>query len=151
MIRELNHDDLPQLLALGRELHQLGVYASYPVDESRSAYILTQLIDEPSVLTIGYEIDGALAGAFIGEIIQDLWVDVQIAVNQMVYVFDRHRSSLAGMRLIRAFTDWAHAQNADMISFRIYAGVNNAAVGDMLVRMGYAEEGGIYTRNLLHG
>lgn len=148
MIRDLNHDDLPQLLELAREMHRIGVYAAYPMDEARVAYILTRVIGAPGTLTVGYEIKGELVGAFLGEIIQDLWVDVQLAVNQMLYVRKASRSSKAGLALINAYTEWAKKQGADVTHFSVYAGINNDAVGRTLQRLGYVPVGGAYNKEI---
>jgi len=151
MIRDLNHDDLPQLLELAREMHRTGVYAAYPMDEARVAFILTRLIEVPEALSIGYEIKGALVGAFFGEVVQDLWVDAMIGVNQMVYVREGSRSSKAGLSLIKAYTDWATQQGADVLSFSVYAGINNAAVGRALQKLNYSDAGGVYKKEVQHG
>jgi hypothetical protein len=151
MIRGLTHDDLPQLLELAREMHRTGVYAAYPMDEARVAYILTRLIEVPEALSIGYEIKGELVGAFFGEVVQDLWVDAMIGVNQMVYVREVSRSSKAGLALIKAYTDWAIQQGADVLSFSVYAGINNAAVGRALQKLQYNDAGGVYKKEVHHG
>jgi GNAT superfamily N-acetyltransferase len=148
MLRDLTRDDMPALLELAREMHQAGVYSAYPMDEARVAYILTALIDAPEALTIGYQIKGDLAGAFLGEIIQDLWVDVRLAVNQMVYVRKASRSSKAGFSLIEAYTKWAEQRGADVMHFTVYAGINNDAVGRTLQRLGYAPSGGAYNKEI---
>lgn len=151
MLRDLTTADLPALLQLGREMHAEGVYAAYPMDEARVEFILNRLLPLPDVLTIGYEIRGELVGLFIGEVIQDLWVDVLVAVNQMVYVRRSARSSRAGYALLHAYSEWAEARGADAMSFSVYAGINNDAVGRALKELGYAAAGGTFKREVHHG
>jgi GNAT superfamily N-acetyltransferase len=146
MIRDLNHDDLPQLLELAREMHRTGVYAAYPMDEARVAFILTRLIEVPEALSIGYEIRNELVGAFVGEIVQDLWIDVQIAVDHAFYVREADRGSRAGVMLLRAFEKWAHENAADVLRPVVYAGVDNQSVSNVLQRMGYESAGTVHKK-----
>lgn len=146
MIRDLNHDDLPQLLELAREMHRTGVYAAYPMDEARVAFILTRLIEVPEALSIGYEVNGELVGAFVGEIVQDLWIDVQVAVDHAFYVREADRGSRAGIMLLRAFENWAHENGADVLRPVVYAGVDNQTVSNVLQRMGYESAGTVHKK-----
>jgi GNAT superfamily N-acetyltransferase len=146
MLRDLTHDDLPQLLELAREMHRTGVYAAYPMDEARVAFILTRLIEVPEALSIGYEIRNELVGAFVGEIVQDLWIDVQIAVDHAFYVREADRGSRAGVMLLRAFEKWAHENAADVLRPVVYAGVDNQSVSNVLQRMGYESAGTVHKK-----
>lgn len=146
MIRDLTHDDLPQLLELAREMHRTGVYATYPMDEARVAFILTRLIEVPEALSIGYEIKGELVGAFFGEIVQDLWIDVQVAVDHAFYVREADRGSRSGIMLLRAFEKWAHENAADVLRPVVYAGVDNQTVSNVLQRMGYELAGTVHKK-----
>lgn len=146
MLRDLTHDDMPGLIELAREMHQAGVYAAYPVDEARVAYILAALIDAPSAFAMGYERDGQLVGAFVGEVLQDLWVDVMVGVDHAFYVRAADRGSRAGVVLLRAFEKWATEKGADVLRPVVYAGVDNDRVGDMLGRMGYKTAGTIHKK-----
>jgi GNAT superfamily N-acetyltransferase len=148
MLRQLTTDDLPQLLELAREMHKNGVYAAYPMDEARVAYILTRLIEVPETLSIGDEVNGELVGAFVGEIMQDLWVDVQVAVDHAFYVREADRGSRAGIMLLRAFEKWAHENGADVLRPVVYAGVNNQAVSGLLSRMGYETAGSVHKKEV---
>jgi GNAT superfamily N-acetyltransferase len=148
MLRQLTTDDMPQLLELAREMHKNGVYAAYPIDEDRIAYILTAIIEEPSALTVGYEVDGVLAGAFAGEVIQDLWVDVMVAVDHAFYVREAHRGSRAGIVLLKEYERWAKDMGADVLRPVVYAGVDNDAVSSILSRMGYETAGTIHKKEV---
>ena len=146
MLRDLIRDDMPVLLELAREMHQAGVYSAYPMDEARVAYILTALIDAPQAFAKGYEVRGTLVGAFVGEVIQDLWIDVMVGVDHAFYVRASHRKTRAGVVLIRAFEDWAAAQGADVVRPVVYAGVDNDAVSEVLKRMGYEAAGAVHKK-----
>lgn len=148
MLRQLTTDDMPQLLELAREMHKSGVYSAYPIDEDRIAYILTAIIEEPSALTVGYEVDGTLAGAFAGEVIQDLWVDVMVAVDHAFYVREKYRGSRAGIVLLKEYERWAKDMGADVLRPVVYAGVDNDAVSSILSRMGYETAGAIHKKEV---
>jgi hypothetical protein len=146
MLRDLSLDDMPQLLKLAREMHRTGVYAAYPMGEARVAFILTRLIEVPEALSIGYEVDGELVGAFVGEIVQDLWIDVQVAVDHAFYVRAADRGSRAGIMLLRAFENGANKNGADVLRPVVYAGVDNQTVSNVLQRMGYENAGTVHKK-----
>lgn len=146
MLRDLTLEDMPTLLELAREMHAEGVYSAYPVDEARVAYILQALIEAPQAFAAGYEKGGDLVGAFLGEVVQDLWVDVQVGVDHVFYVRKQDRGSRAGVVLIRAFEAWAKKSGADVIRPVVYAGLDNAAVSNVLTRMGYETAGTVHKK-----
>lgn len=146
MLRPLTTDDMPQLLDLACEMHQAGVYAAYPMDTARVEYILTHLISVPEAFTMGYEINGELVGAFVGEVVQDLWIDVQIGVDHAFYVRAHDRGSRAGVMLLRAFEQWAIENGADVLRPVVYAGIDNPAVERLLARMGYESAGTVHKK-----
>jgi GNAT superfamily N-acetyltransferase len=146
MIRPLTSSDLPQLLELAREMHRTGVYATYRMDEARVSFILTRLIEVPDAFTMGYEKAGQLIGAFLGEVVQDLWVDVKIGVDHAFYVRAEDRGSRAGVALLRAFEKWASENGADVLRPVVYAGIDNRSVGDILTRMGYEAAGTVHKK-----
>lgn len=146
MIRDLTPDDLPELLELAREMHRTGVYSGYPMDEQRVAYILNRLIEVPEALSIGYESRGELVGAFVGEIVQDLWVDVRVATDHAFYVREADRGSRAGVMLLRGFESWAKENGADVLRPVVYAGVDNRAANIVLQRMGYQNVGTVHKK-----
>jgi GNAT superfamily N-acetyltransferase len=149
MLRPLTPNDVPQLLELAREMHRTGVYAAYPMDEARVEFILTRLIEVPDALTIGYEIKGELVGAFVGEVVQDLWVDVRVAVDHAFYVREADRGSRAGILLLRAFENWALENGADVLRPVVYAGIDNQAVSGVLQRMGYESAGTVHKKEVV--
>jgi GNAT superfamily N-acetyltransferase len=146
MIRPLTPDDIHQMLDLAREMHRTGVYAAYPMDESRVAFIITRLIEAPEALSLGYERSGELVGAFLGEIVQDLWIDVQVAVDHAFYVREADRGSRAGIALLRAFETWANENGADILRPVVYAGINNQTVSGILEGMGYEISGTVHKK-----
>ena len=148
MLRPLTLHDMPALLDMAREMHRAGVYAEFPVDEHRIAYILTALIEAEDAFSMGCERSGELIGAFLGEVIQDLWVDVRVGVDHAFYVQEAHRGSIAGVAMLRAFERWAKEKGAAVIRPVVYAGINNEQGADLLSRLGYATAGTVHKKEL---
>ena len=146
MLRDLTSNDMPAILDLAREMHREGVYAAYPMDENRVAYIVQALIDEPRAFAKGYEIKGELVGAFLGEVIQDLWIDVMVGVDHSFFVRAADRGSRAGVVLLKAFEAWAVENGADVLRPVVYAGVDNGHASAILTRMGYSASGTVHSK-----
>ena len=145
MIRDLTRDDLPTLMQLAEVMHAESVYAEYPLNTDRTEYVLATLLDADTVFCKGAEVDGNLVGVFFGEINIDIWADVSVAKDIVFYVLPEHRAGGQGVRLIKSFYQWTSGR-CDEVVLSVYAGVTNAATGDILARMGYADAGTIHKK-----
>ena len=146
MLRPLIPADLDQVMVLAAEMHASGVYADYPLYAEQARYILSELIADHDTFTMGALKGDELIGAYIGEIVPDLWVKVRVAVDHAFYVAEAHRGGTAGIRLLQAFEQWAAQQGADVIRPVVYAGVDNEGVSNMMTRLGYANAGTVFKR-----
>lgn len=146
MLRPLILADLDRLMELAAEMHAEGVYADYPLNVGQTRHILTALIESPTAFTMGATSDGELIGAYIGEVVGDLWVDAKIGVDHAFYVAASHRGGAAGIRLIRSFEQWAAQQGADVIRPVVYAGIDNEGVSQIMLRLGYEQAGTVFKR-----
>jgi len=147
MLRPLTPADLDALMALAAELHAAGVYADFPLYTEQARYILSELIANPDTFTMCAVKGDELIGAYIGEVVPDLWVKVRVAVDHAFYVAEAHRGGTAGIRLLQAFEQWAAQQGADVIRPVVYAGVDNENVSNMMTRLGYANAGTVFKRS----
>ena len=143
MLRDLIQADLPQLLHISRSMHVESVYRKYTLHEERTEYILCELILNPAVYTKGVFLNDKLIGVFLGEVSTDLWTDVQVARDIILYVLPEHRSGGQGIRLLKSFKEWAEPR-ADEIVISVFAGIENAALGRILDRMGYTKSGTLH-------
>jgi|TARA_R110000824_G_scaffold263161_1_gene451809 GNAT superfamily N-acetyltransferase len=143
MIRDLTQADVPQLLHIARSMHVESVYKDYALHEERTEYILCDLILNTSVYSKGVVLNDELIGVFLGEVSTDLWTDVQVARDIILYVLPEHRSGGQGVRLLKSFKEWA-APRADEIVISVFAGIENATLGHILDRMGYIKSGTLH-------
>ena len=147
MLRPLIPADLDRLMELAAEMHADSVYADYPLNVGQTSHILTALIESPDAFTMGAVFDGELIGAYIGEVVSDLWAEVRIGIDHAFYVAKAHRGGAAGVRLIRSFEQWASQQGADVIRPVVYAGIDNDGVSQIMLRLGYEQAGAVFKRS----
>jgi GNAT superfamily N-acetyltransferase len=144
---ELTPDRAEEVFQIGAEMHRLGVYKDWPLDRGRSLFVIKALITDPKAMAIGVETkDGVLIGAMLGEVQQDLWVNVRVAIEYGVYVIEAYRGTSAGIRMIQHFEKWAAQHGADVIRQGVYAGIDNEKTGAIFSRLGYENAGAIYKK-----
>jgi len=139
--------DYGHMMQLARQMHAEGVHRDFPLNEERTAYIMQYLIGEDDVYTKGwFDKHDQLVGFMAGEIIEDLWVDMKIATDHAFYIRPSARGGRGAVAMIRGFEEWAWERGADVVRPVVYAGVNNDRAGQLLLRMGYEDAGGIYKK-----
>lgn len=148
MLRTLTEADIPDLMDLAEKMHGESVYSHYRFYPGQTEYILRALVQKESCFSMGYERHGHIIGAFLGEVVPDLWCHVKVAQDVVFYVHPGFRGSSAGYRLIQAFEDWSRESGADVIRPVVYAGIDNQGASSVLERMGFAAAGTIHKKDV---
>lgn len=142
MTRAATHDDVPDVIELGRSMHGESWYRYMPFDDQKLGELMHQLVDHGFlwVHESGDEIDGVLAG-FVAE----CWFShIKIAGEFGLFVYPDRRGGIAAVRLVEAFKRWATEQGAWEITLGISTGVRMVETGRLYERLGFECVGGIY-------
>ena len=132
-MRRATADDLPRLLAMGRQFHAAsGV--SCPFDPDAVAAVLANMIGSENSCLIVSEA-GAIGGMLAPAYCARSWT---MAI-EMFWWAER-----AGLHLLRAFEDWAREKGADEVRMTTLSALPRADL--ILRRKGYAPVEVSYTK-----
>jgi|3_EtaG_2_1085321.scaffolds.fasta_scaffold01080_7 GNAT superfamily N-acetyltransferase len=145
MVRDLHIADTPRLLEIAELMHGESVYKAYPLNLHRTKFILEDLIHNEGVYSVGVTVGGELVGVFLGEVSTDLWADVQVARDIVLYLVPEHRGGGHGVRLLKGFKKWAEPIS-NVVVISVFAGIDNEKMAALLGRMGYSDAGSLHIR-----
>lgn len=138
MIRPATLADIPALIALGREMHEESSYASlnYSDEKVRSGFEQAIFNPEEFFLYVA-EKDSTIIGMYWGLVAEYFFGHDRAAYDFVLFVSKKHRGSMAAVRLLRAFEEWAFSKNAMEICPAISTEVNSDRTAEFHARLGY--------------
>jgi GNAT superfamily N-acetyltransferase len=117
MIRPVRSTDIPELVELGRSMHQLGIYADYNFDPAKLASHVKKFTISPDAMGFVYVKDGKVEGAILGYLDRHYFGHDLIAVQSGFFIQPESRGGLAAIRLMKAFHRWAKDHDVSCIVF----------------------------------
>ncbi len=151
MIRMATHEDVPQLVELGRAMHAESNYAPLVFDPARTANFVHWLIDEPDGFVACAERDGELVG-FIAALAGPTWFGdgKQKTANDMgLYVRPANRRGTSAIFLVQAFKDWVLRNGFAQGRGGTNAGQAGQAANAIYEHLGFARAGHCFVMNNL--
>jgi GNAT superfamily N-acetyltransferase len=141
--------DVPALVAGGKRMHALTRFKHFDYNEAKVAHSFTELITKGQH-KYGFFVaeDGQrqVVGALIGVLEQHIFSD-QITASIMHFdVLPESRMGGYGVRLLKAFEQWAANRKVFEITFGINSG-SAPLVERFAERMGYGRCGATYVKN----
>lgn len=143
--------DLPALVEGGSRMHALTRFRSQPFNSQKVAQAFSDLITRGAgkyAFMVATNGDGHIVGALIGVMEQQIFSDGFTASVMHIDVLPEARMGGYGVRLLKAFEQWANNRKA----IEIYFGVNSDTEVEMLerfaVKMGYRNVGGNFAKRV---
>ena len=148
-IRFATLDDVPALVEGGSRMHALTRFRSQPYNAQKVAQAFVDLITRGQgkyAFLVAASTSGQIVGALIGVMEQQIFSDGYTASVMHIDVLPEARMGGYGVRLLKAFEQWAKNRKA----VEIYFGVNSDTEVQMLerfaVKMGYRKVGGNFAK-----
>ena len=136
--------DVPSLVEGGSRMHVLTRFRSQPYNAQRVAQTFVDLITQGQgkyAFLVAIGADQRVVGALIGVMEQQIFSDAHTASVMHFDVLPEARMGGHGVRLLKAFEQWARNRNA----WEVFFGVNSDTEVEMLSRfatkMGYHKVG----------
>lgn len=143
-IRFAKLDDLPALVAGGRRMHALTRFRELDYNEDKVACAFTDLITKGQhkyVFFVAEDNAGRVVGALIGVLEQHIFSD-QLTSSVLHYdVLPEARMGGYGVRLLKAFEQWAVNRKVVEISLGVNSGEGLERLSRFAQRMGYRKIG----------
>lgn len=143
--------DLPSLVEGGSRMHALTRFRSQPFNAQKVAQAFADLITQGQgkyAFLVSASADGRIVGALIGVMEQQIFSDAYTASVMHFDVLPEARTGGHGVRLFKAFEQWAKNRNPFEITFGVNSGIELDALERFAVRMGYGKVGGNYAKSL---
>lgn len=146
-IREAKHDDIPELVAMGRAMHEESPeYQRMDFSEEKVAKLArylcgTMLVPSRPGSALVAEDEGRIIGMMAGFVIEHFFGHDKIASEYVLYVKPEHRRGTAAVRLIRAFEKWALSQGVRAIMPGVTTGNKTERTQALYMHLGYEANG----------
>ena len=155
-IRAATPADLPAVLDLGEEMHRSSVYVKYSFDRRKVHDLMSSVMRGSGVLFVAeqeFEGQKRVVGGFAGGVTEFWFGHDLVGFDYALFLLPDHRVGSIAYRLLVAFESWCKRRGAREIRLGITTGINVEATSSFYLRMGYADAGRLFTKELLdvHG
>lgn len=143
-IRFANLDDIPSLVALGKRMHAITRFRTFAYNEDRVARALRQAIENRNgryACFIADDSGGRLVGVLLAVLEQHIFSDQWTASIMHYDVLPESRMGGYGVRLLKAFEQWARNRKVIEMTFGINSGLETEKGGQFARKMGFEKVG----------
>lgn len=146
MIRPIKSSDIPRLVELGRDMHQLGIYSEYDFNPAKAAGYLKRFTVYPDLAGFVFLKDGVIQGGVFGYLDEHFFGGELIAVQENLFIHPDYRGGTAAIRLMKAFNQWAESHNVSCIVFETSQGGKDDRWLKFCENLGYEHVGYVFHR-----
>ena len=150
-IRFATVEDIPALVALGKRMHAITRFRAFDYDEERVAQALRAALVEARgryVCIVAEDSKGQVIGMLLAVLERHIFSEHLIASVMIFIVLPERRMGGYGLRLMKAFEQWARNRQAAEISFGINSGEGCEQVGSFARRSGFAAVGENFVKEI---
>jgi GNAT superfamily N-acetyltransferase len=149
-IRLAQPKDIKALVEGGVRMHQLTRFKNQPYNAQKIAQSFADLMNagvtSKYLFLVAENGQGQIVGALIGLVEQQIFSDVLTASVMHFDVLPEARMGGYGVRLLKAFEQWAKNRHVFEITLGVNSGVNTETIGAFVKRMGYTKTGENYVK-----
>ena len=143
-IRFAQPKDIPALVELGRRMHALTRFRDQPYSEHKVGRAFEALIGKGEgkyVFFVAEDGQARVIGGLIGVLEQQIFADHLVASVMHYDVLPEARMGGYGVRLLKAFEQWARNRKVYEISLGVNSGAETEKISQFAQRMGYRKVG----------
>lgn len=146
VIRRIRAEDLYTVLNLGKTMHDTSEFRHLPFEFDHVRGIAMNCVTRDDHFGMIAETNGAIIGMMGGYLTRFISCRVQFAQDLLVYITPDKRGTIAAVKLIRAFVDWAKKQNAKEVVCGVTAPPpeQRERVFQLYQRLGFEEAGRLF-------
>jgi len=145
MIRIATHDDIPEIVKIGRLMHEESPYwSAFKYSEERTAATLKRVIDcEMPGIAVVYERAGKIVGGLIAVAVTHWACDMNQACDLGLFVVPEHRGRCVSVALVREYIRWCKEVGAEC-TIGISTGVDEARTEKLFELCGGTRGGSLW-------
>lgn len=137
MIRELQKEDIPEVLALGKLMHEEGAFRDLTFNQRKVLSVLNLCVLQDDRLCLLVEIEGEIVGLFIAVIAEDWFSADRVAKEIAIYLAPSHRRGGLASSLIKEYLAWAKEQGVETASIGSSSDIDNAGIRRLFENEGF--------------
>lgn len=118
-------------------VHEVKLVAAHSFDLSFATRSVERFIENNSYVVFVVEDNSEFIAVFIASIDQVWWSDKKMTEDIFLYVAEKHRGTLAAVKLIQAYKDWALGHGADVVRLSSMSGIHPERTAKLYQRMGF--------------
>lgn len=139
MIRPYTLSDIEAVLVLGADMHAESRYASLDFDPRKLVALSDTVLTDDRYLALVAEVDGKVVGLLVGYVVPHWFGHDLTSGDLAVYVTPAHRKGMIGVKLVKAYTEWALSNGVKEPMLGVSAGITPERIGALYQRLGYTE------------
>jgi GNAT superfamily N-acetyltransferase len=132
-------------------MHVLTRFREHPFNDLKLANALGDMIERGKnryVLLVAESAEQRIVGVMIGVLEQHIFSDHLVASVMHYDVLPEARMGGYGVRLLKAFEQWAKNRQVGEINFGVNSGDESEAVGRFAQKMGFTKVGENFVKNV---
>jgi GNAT superfamily N-acetyltransferase len=149
-IRNAEPKDIQALVQGGARMHQLTRFRAQPYNAQKVAQAFADLMNAGAaskyIFLVAENSQGQVVGALIGVAEQQIFSDAWTASVMHFDVLPEARMGGYGVRLLKAFEQWAKNRHVFEITLGVNSGIDTDSIGGFVKRMGYTKVGENYVK-----
>lgn len=142
MIREATIEDIPALSECAANF-QAECPDTYSYDRFRVADMIRECILSSDRCVFVLDVDGKAVGGIIG-MLSLIWTSGEIVASELAWFTNKEHRGLGGLKLLRAYEDWAESNDVDLIVVADITGVTDLSA--LYARRGYTRTETTYSK-----
>lgn len=149
-VRPAKLEDVPALVTLGAQLHQLSSYARYRFDADKVSALLQMLITGGGCVFLA-ERDGRVVGGIAGAV-TEFWFGPDVhGFDYSVFVEQESRQGVLSSKLVLCLESWCAQRGAGEMRIGITTGIDIDGTSRFYEWLGYTRNGALFTKELGRG
>lgn len=137
----MTEGDIDKCIELGHAMHQESYFKHFNYSEEKlNKFLRLMILNPEQYCAYVYEKDNTIIGFFLG-VSSEQWIGTdKMSSDLACYIIPEERGSMAGVRLIKAYEEWASSINVKEIVIGVSTGINTDRTSSLFKRLGYGDE-----------
>lgn len=141
-LRMATVDDLPDIVVLGRIMHQESSFASMDYCVDRMKETVSDLMDKSQFVVVAEGTNNEVIGGMLGVCTQSWFGGDMVANDLVIFIHPDHRGGMLAVKLIKTFVHWAKLAGAKQIRPGVVSGSMTAEA--LYDRLGFVRCGATF-------
>lgn len=150
MIREANFFDIPEILQIGKKLHETAVTHNwlYNFDDEMAMQACKDFIFSQHKLLLVCICDNRIVGFFWAALTTPLAGKEVIATDVMLFVLPEYQGRQTLIKFIKQYERWAKTKGAQSIELSVSSGINHERTLSIYSYFGYKPQAVTYCKEI---